>query len=100
MKSIKIVSMLLWILLAQQSLAQELFNYAEPASNMPAKSIGIRLTNNILDEQHLGRTTYQLLPEIMWGVNKKLMLHADAVMSSSTPPFLVVGAGVYAKYRS
>lgn len=99
MKSIKIVSMLLWILLAQQSWAQELFNYAEPASNMPANSIGIRLTNNILDEQHLGRTTYQLLPEVMWGVNKKLMLHADAVMSNSTPPFRIVGGGLYAKYR-
>jgi hypothetical protein len=79
--------------------AQELFNYTEPASNMPANSVGIRLANNLLDEAHLGQKTYQFLPEIMLGINNKLMLHADAVMSNSAKPFRAIGAGLYAKYR-
>jgi hypothetical protein len=79
--------------------AQELFNYTEPASNMPARSIGIRLTNNILDEQHLKQTTYQLLPELMWGVNNRLMLHFEGIASNSGNPFTLVGTSLYAKYR-
>lgn len=79
--------------------AQELFNYAEPASNMPARSLGVRLTNNILDEKHLGQTTYQFLPELMWGVNKNLMLHVEGIANNSGTPFSLVGIGTYAKYR-
>lgn len=81
------------------SQGQELFNYSEPASNMPARSLGIRLTNNLLDEKHLGQTTYQFLPELMWGVNKNLMLHVEGIANNSGTPFSLVGAGVYAKYR-
>ncbi|HTN17286.1 MAG TPA: hypothetical protein VL092_06375 [Chitinophagaceae bacterium] len=79
--------------------AQELFTYTEPASNMPTKSLGIRLTNNLLDEKHMGKTTYQFLPELMWGANKNLMIHAEAIMSNSAGPMSVVGAGTYIKYR-
>jgi hypothetical protein len=79
--------------------AQELFTYTEPASNMPAHSIGIRLTNQLLDEQHLAQQTYQALPELMWGVNKNLMLHLEAFANNSGQKFALQGAGIYAKYR-
>lgn len=95
----RVMTLLCLGLCMQQARAQELFNYTEPASNMPAKSLGIRLTNNILYEEHLGQTTWQFLPELMWGVNKRLMLHAEGMMSNSGTPFKPVGAGVYAKYR-
>lgn len=99
MNRIKMIGFCCTLFFAVPSKAQELFNFTEPASNMPAKSLGIRLTNNILDEQHLGQITHQFLPELMWGVNKRLMLHAEGIANNSGTPFRFVGAGVYAKYR-
>lgn len=95
-KSIGVVCL---FLAAGQASGQELFTYTEPASNMPTRSLGIRLTNNVLDEKHMDKTTYQFLPELMWGVNKNLMIHAEAIMSNSAGPLSVVGAGTYVKYR-
>jgi hypothetical protein len=90
---------LLLLISSLGSYAQELFVYTEPASNMPAHSLGLRVTNNLMDEAHLGQTTYQMLPELMWGVNKNLMLHADGFFSNANATFEPLGAGVYAKYR-
>ena len=81
------------------AMSQELFTYNEPASNMPAHSIGIRLNNIIMDEAHLGQTSYLFLPELMWGVNKNLMLHAEGIFSNSSATFKPIGVGTYAKYR-
>ncbi len=99
MKKIKMLGFCCCLFITQKSEAQELFNFAEPASNMPAKSLGIRLTNNVMDEKHLGQTTQQFLPELMWGVSKRLMLHAEGIANNSGTPFRFIGAGVYAKYR-
>jgi len=85
--------------------AQELFSFTEPASNMAAKSIGIRLNNQILKEYD-GINTYRLNPEVMWGVSKNIMIHADFFMSSrirnltsTNRTFGYDGAGIYLKYR-
>ncbi len=80
-------------------LAQELFNFAEPASNMPARSLGIRLTHNILDERHLNQTTHQFLPELMWGVNKNWMFHLEGIANNSGQAFRPMGISVYSKCR-
>lgn len=95
----KVIGVVCLFLSADRAAGQELFTYTEPASNMPAKSLGIRLTNNLLDEKHMNKTTYQFLPELMWGINKNLMIHAEAIMSNSAGPMRVVGAGTYVKYR-
>ncbi|BAV09778.1 hypothetical protein SAMN05421788_1011210 [Filimonas lacunae] len=79
--------------------AQELFVFSEPASNMPAKSMGVRLTSNIMTQRMTGTPDYQLLPEVMLGVNKKLMLHGEGYVSNSNGTTRVEGGGVYAKYR-
>lgn len=79
--------------------AQELFVFTEPASNMPAKTAGIRLTSNIMTRQMPGAPDYQLLPEVMFGVNKNLMLHGEGYVSNSSGASRVEGGGVYAKYR-
>jgi hypothetical protein len=79
--------------------AQELFVYTEPSSNMPARSVGIRVGNWLMSEGQRGHTEYHLLPEIMWGVNKKLMLHVEGYLSNSSGVFKAEGAGLYAKYR-
>ncbi|NLR57009.1 hypothetical protein HGH93_02785 [Chitinophaga polysaccharea] len=80
--------------------AQELYVNTEPASNMPAHSLGIRLTNKFFNMEHSRENGMRFEPEIMWGVNKKLMLHlqgyASNMMQSSVR---AEGGSVYAKYR-
>lgn len=79
--------------------SQELFVFTEPASNMAAKSLGFRASNWMMDERNAATMNYHLLPELMWGVNKKLMIHADAFLSNREQAFSAEGAGLYAKYR-
>ncbi len=47
--------------------AQELFVFTEPASNMAAKSVGLRL-NNFLMNNNNSNFSYQLVPEVMIGI--------------------------------
>lgn len=94
-----VAGIMVLVLVTTASKAQELFVYTEPASNMPAQSLGIRLTNIVLDEPHLNKTTDQFTPELMWGVNKNLMLHAEGFFNNSSAAFEYEGAALYAKYR-
>jgi hypothetical protein len=87
------------MLLGSSTSAQELFVYTEPASNMPAHSIGLRLNQWFMNEAGVG-LNYHLLPEVMWGVNKALMLHTEAFVSNRGAGGLrYEGVGAYAKYR-
>ncbi len=79
--------------------AQELFVYTEPASNMPKKSLGIRLGNMLMKEDGSNKYEYHLIPELMLGANKNLMLHADAFLSNVNKNFAAEGGSFYAKYR-
>ncbi|MCX2452913.1 hypothetical protein OQX61_16675 [Pedobacter sp. PLR] len=76
--------------------AQELYVFSEPASNMPAKSVGFRLTNE-------GRVnpdfTIRTTPELMFGFNKNLMVHAQGFLSNMDGSYKAEGASLYAKYR-
>ncbi len=87
------------MLLSRAVSAQELFVYSEPASNMPAKSTGLRLTNWVMDESAAGRINYHLIPEVMWGVNRNLMIHAEGFISNREGTLTAEGMGLYAKYR-
>jgi hypothetical protein len=95
MKKIWIV----FLLVSFKAQAQELFVYTEPASNMPLGSLGIRVANMLMDEKNSSAYEYNLVPEIMWGVNKRLMLHADAFLSNRDKNFSADGGSFYAKYR-
>ena len=79
--------------------AQELFVFTEPASNMPAKSLGLRASNWLMYDRSTSSLNYQLLPEIMWGANKNLMIHLDGFFTNQNGHFHAVGGGGYAKYR-
>ncbi len=84
---------------ANRLYAQELFVYSEPASNMPARSMGLRVSNWVMDEYGTSKTNYHLIPELMWGVNKNLMLHAEGFFSNRAGGMSAEGGAVYAKYR-
>lgn len=79
--------------------AQELFVFTEPASNMPAKSLGIRLTNTFMHDGQEHKTNFHFLPELMWGANKNLMIHAESFISNRNKGFVTEGFGLYGKFR-
>src|ERR1700730_13236402 len=79
--------------------AQELFVFTEPASNMPAKSLGIRASNWLMYDKSDAKLNYQLIPELMWGANKDLMVHLDGFFTNQGGNFHGVGIGTYVKYR-
>jgi hypothetical protein len=79
--------------------AQELFVFTEPASNMPAKSFGVRDMNAFMFEKG-GRLNYHNMPELMWGISKKWMVHAQGFISNRQDGGLKAeGGSLYAKYR-
>ena len=76
--------------------AQELYVFTEPASNMPSKSVGIRITNEgIFRPNSMNRT----IPEVMVGFNKNLMAHAQGFFSDMDGKYRLEGGSLYAKYR-
>jgi hypothetical protein len=79
--------------------AQELFVLTEPASNMAAKSLGIRAMNSFMNELDGSGINYHLMPEIMWGINNKWMLHAQGFLSNRNNRLVTEGGSLYAKYR-
>lgn len=79
--------------------AQELFAFTEPASNMPAGSISVRMGNYLMKENKTSAYNYRLIPEVMFGINKNFMLHTDAFFSNVSKNFNFEGGSVYAKYR-
>jgi hypothetical protein len=80
---------------------QELFVYTEPASNMPAHSISLRLRGEYMKPQPWhDLPMHRLLPEIMFGINKKWMLHAGLTFGDMhTSNFSWESIYLYTKYR-
>ena len=50
-----------------------------------------------MPDQHMA--TYFLFPEVMLGISKKVMMHADGVVTNTAGVTRVEGAGAYLKYR-
>lgn len=95
----RIIALFCMLLGTSKLMGQELFNYAEPASNMAAHTLGLRWASYHFNEPHVGHQTTQFVPELMWGISKNWMLHVDAVISNSERPFRYTGSSLYAKYR-
>ncbi len=88
-------------MLIYRSHAQELYVFTEPASNMSANSIGVRLLYKQFKMNHDNKySAYRLEPEIMFGISKNLMVHLNAYASNMFQSNLKIeGASLYAKYR-
>lgn len=96
MRFLKFLLVPIAIAIGTSAQAQELYVFTEPASNMPAKSVGFRLTNEgRVSPDFSIRTT----PELMLGFNKNLMVHAQGFLSNMDGSYKVEGASLYAKYR-
>lgn len=81
--------------------AQELYVFSEPASNMPAHSISIKLTDHfVTDDKTYNRFSHRLMPVVMFGFSKKLMAHIGGTISNMhTSSFRYESVNLYAKYR-
>jgi hypothetical protein len=100
MKKNNFIGLLLLGLMTTISLsAQELFTYSEPASNMAARSIGLRLNNTFMQNSSAKKTNWHFLPELMLGINKNWMVHAEGFLSNRNGSMVAEGASIYAKYR-
>lgn len=85
---------------ALTSATQELFPYSEPASNMPAKSLALKLGTMYGKGPHSNRLLQRYTPEVMFGLNKKWMVHASVSFSDMHENyFYFESAKLYAKYR-
>lgn len=80
--------------------AQELYVNAEPASNMAANSIGIRMTNKFFNMKHEGNSGFRFEPEVGYGFSKKLTVRAIGYVSNNMQANMrFEGGSLYAKYR-
>lgn len=95
----KILLAAICLLPAVSGRTQELFSMTEPASNKPAGSISFRTDHSIMNETGTGKINYHLIPEIMFGVSKKLMVNGNVFFSNRTERLRTEGGSVYAKYR-
>ncbi len=86
-------------ILSFQLSAQELFVVTEPASNMPTGSIGARFGQSLMKRKFDSGYDFHIMPEIMYGVSKSLMLHAAVFASTRNTNFELEGVSFYAKYR-
>jgi len=95
----RILTLLFCVLNFQLGFTQELFSFTEPASNMPSKSIGFRLTNTLMKEEASNKYNFHALPEIMVGVNRHFMFHTEGFLSNRNNKIEAEGAAIYGKYR-
>ncbi len=79
--------------------AQELFVMTEPASNMPTGSIGARLGQSLMKREFNSGYDFHVMPEIMYGASKSLMLHTSVFASNRNGKTKLEGASFYGKYR-
>lgn len=80
--------------------AQELYPLTEPASNMPAKSIGVKQSLKTVFDPVIRDPSFRYSTDLMFGVNKNLMTHAGFTFSdmySQRTRFESVR--LYGKYR-
>lgn len=101
MRKIFIVFVFLAVIL-KNAAAQELYVYTEPASNMPAHSVSAKLTTNFITKNSSAgnRFMQRYTPEVMMGLNKKLMWHVGASFADMhTSNFQFESVYTYLKYR-
>jgi hypothetical protein len=88
-------------LLIVKGQAQELYVFSEPASNIPAHSLSVKLKNHFVTRDNIyGRFSNRLMPQLFFGLHKNLMLRAGiSVANMHTPDTRFESYNLYAKYR-
>ena len=79
--------------------AQELFTYTEPASNMAKGTLGFRINSTLMKDEVELRNNLHFLPEVMFGISKKWMIHLEGFLSDRNNTLIAEGGALYIKYR-
>lgn len=80
--------------------AQELYVFTEPASNMPARSISVKLSGKFLEHKEPYKLMKRYTPEVMFGLNKNWMVHVAPTFSNMySDKVRWESVRTYAKYR-
>jgi len=98
---------ILFVVSTSSLIAQELFVMSEPASNIPAKALSIRLTDKLMNGHRHSISgnsdniyMQRIVPEVALGLNKQWNIRASAYTSNYYQQNLKLeGFGMYAKYR-
>lgn len=91
---------LFWLLfICQNNFAQELFVVTDPASNIPANTLSVRMMQSVFKEQIQTGYNYHAMPEITYGISKNLMVRSTLFVSTRSKSLITEGASFYAKYR-
>jgi len=90
---------LVFVFAIQKNYSQELFVVTEPASNVPANLLSVRLSQLLFKEKFESGYNYHLMPEITYGLNKNLMFRASAFVSNRSNQLVTEGGTFYTKYR-
>jgi hypothetical protein len=94
----KIVFLMLFAGSMSTGKGQELYPYTEPASNMPAKSLAVKLST--MYGTFYGPLKQRYTPEVMAGFNKNLMMHVGTTISNMhTENLTWESVYAYGKYR-
>jgi hypothetical protein len=96
MKSVIITCLCLWAL---PSWSQELFTLTEPASNKASGSITVRMDHSLMDDKYSSKINYHLIPQVMVGLSKKVMIAGEMFFSNRNKDFEKEGGSIYFKYR-
>ncbi len=97
----KWVTLIILFSLLRKGYAQELYVFSEPASNMPAHSISAKLTDHfVTNDKIYDRLSQRFMPQLMFGISKKFMVHIGATISKMhTNDLRYESFNIYAKYR-
>ena len=96
----RIFSTAILFLVVTNTTAQELYPFTEPASNMPAKSMSIKVAGMFGRGVHGSGLEQRYSPEVMFGLSKKWMVHGAFSLSNMYGSSLYFeSARGYVKYR-
>ncbi len=96
----KVLLYVLVVLSTTAVISQELYVYTEPASNMPANSVSVKLSEMFANDNHSKRTLQRYAPELMLGLSKKWMVHGIVTFSNMhQDKFIFESSRLYAKWR-
>ncbi|MDP2175334.1 MAG: hypothetical protein Q8K70_05415 [Bacteroidota bacterium] len=82
-----------------QAKAQELFLLTNPASNVPKNALIFRGMNSFFQRTIDNSISYHLMPEIEYGLSKKLMLITNGFISNERNKLNFEGASFLTQYR-
>ena len=93
------ILLFLVVITCQNIFSQELFIITDPASNVPANSLGVNVMQSLFKEEMKSGYNYHFMPEVSYGLNKNIMFRASAFVSNRNNNLVTEGGSFYTKYR-